>query len=298
MKLPAHSRYDYVPITKRPDYTWPGGKRLAVYFCNNIEYFAFGSGLGSDSTGVSAPQSQRNYAWRDYGNRVGIWRMFDLFDELECPLAHNLNSMILDQHPDIGARMLARGDEFVAHGRTNAERQGEMWEEDEARLIAESTETIRKFTGKQPVGWMSPWLSQSRVTLDLLQEAGYVYQCDWPLDDQPIWMRTRNGRILNMPYPIEINDSPTLVMRQHTAVELMDMWIDQFDEMLEQSERGQSLVCPFVLHTFLLGQPFRIRQLRRAMQHILRHRDRIWLTQPGAIASHVKSLPAGTVPGG
>ena len=125
-----------------------------------------------------------------------------------------------------------------------------------------------------------------------LQEAGYVYQCDWPLDDQPIWMRTRGGRILNMPYPIEINDSPTLVMRQHTAVELMDMWIDQFDEMLEQSERGQPLVCPFVLHTFLLGQ------LRRAMQHILRHRDRIWLTQPGEIAAHIQSLPAGTVPGG
>jgi hypothetical protein len=100
-----------------------------------------------------------------------------------------------------------------------------------------------------------------------------------------------------MPYPIEINDSPTLVMRQHTAADLMDMWIDQFDEMLEQTGRGQTLVCPFVLHTFLLGQPFRLRQLRRAMQHILAHRDRIWLTQPGEIARHIQSLPAGTVPG-
>jgi allantoinase len=82
MKLPAHNRYDYVPINRRKDYTWPGGKRLAVYFCNNIEYFAFGTGLGSDSTGGTTPQTQRNFAWRDYGNRVGIWRMFDLFDEL------------------------------------------------------------------------------------------------------------------------------------------------------------------------------------------------------------------------
>jgi peptidoglycan/xylan/chitin deacetylase (PgdA/CDA1 family) len=298
MKLPAHDRYGYSPITERADYTWPGGKRLAVYFCNNIEYFAFGAGLGSDSTGLAAPQSQRNYAWRDYGNRVGIWRMFELFDELECPLAHNINSLVLQHHPAIGERMLKRGDEFVSHGRTNAERQGEFWEDAEAHLIAETTETITKFSGKKPIGWMSPWLSQSKVTLDLLQEAGYVYQCDWPLDDQPIWMRTRRGRILNMPYPIEINDSPTLVMRQHTAVELMHMWIDQFDEMLEQSERGPALVCPFVLHTFLLGQPFRIRQLRRAMQHILAHRDRIWLTQPGDIARHIQSLPAGTVPGG
>ena len=297
MKLPAHNRYDYVPITKRNDYTWPGGKRLAVYFCNNLEYFAFRAGEGSDSTGMSAPQTQRNYAWRDYGNRVGVWRMFDLFDELGCPLAHNLNSLILVHHPDIGERMLTRGDEFVAHGRTNSERQGTLWEEDEARLITETTETIAKFTGRQPVGWMSPWLSQSSVTLDLLQEAGYLYQCDWPLDDQPIWMRTRKGRILNMPYPVETNDSPAMINRLHTAEELSKIWIDQFDEMLEQSRKGQSLVCPFVLHTFILGQPFRLRQLRRAMEHILRHSDEIWVTQPAQIAEHVRALPGGTVPG-
>ena len=297
MKLPAHNRYDYVPITKRNDYTWPGGKRLAVYFCNNLEYFAFRAGEGSNSTGMSAPQSQRNYAWRDYGNRVGVWRMFDLFDELGCPLAHNLNSLILVHHPDIGERMLTRGDEFVAHGRTNSERQGTLWEEDEARLIAETTETIAKFTGRQPVGWMSPWLSQSSVTLDLLQEAGYIYQCDWPLDDQPIWMRTRKGRILNMPYPVETNNSPTMINRLHTAEELSKIWIDQFDEMLEQSRKGQSLVCPFVLHTFILGQPFRLRQLRRAMEHILRHSDEIWVTQPAQIAEHVRALPGGAVPG-
>lgn len=297
MKLPAHTRYDYVPITKRTDYTWPGGKRLAVYFCNNLEYFAFRAGEGSDSTGMSAPQTQRNYAWRDYGNRVGVWRMFDLFDELHCPLAHNLNSLILVHHPEIGERMLNRGDEFVAHGRTNSERQGGMWEDDEARLIAETTETIASFTGRRPSGWMSPWLSQSSVTLDLLQEAGYIYQCDWPLDDQPIWMRTRKGRILNMPYPVETNDSPMMINRLHTAEELSKIWIDQFDEMLEQSRKGQSLVCPFVLHTFILGQPFRLRQLRRAMQHILSHRDEIWITQPGLIAEHVRALPAGTVPG-
>jgi peptidoglycan/xylan/chitin deacetylase (PgdA/CDA1 family) len=297
MKLPAHDRYDWSPITKRQTYAWPGDKRLAVYFCNNIEYFAFGAGLGSDSATGAAPQTQRNYAWRDYGNRVGIWRLFDLFDELACPLAHNINAVVLDHHPEIGERMLARGDEFVAHGRSNAERQGDLWEEAEAALIRETTEAIARFTGRRPIGWMSPWLSQSRVTLDLLQEAGYLYQCDWPLDDQPVWMRTRRGRILNMPYPVETNDSPMLVFRQHTAEELARVWIDQFDEMLGQARKGQPLVCPFVLHTFILGQPFRLRQLRRAMQHILAHRDEIWLTQPGRIAEHVATLPAGTVPG-
>ena len=140
--------------------------------------------------------------------------------------------------------MLQRGDEFVAHGRSNSERQGDMWEQDEARLIAETTEAIRKFTGKKPAGWMSPWLSQSRQTLDLLQEAGYLYQCDWPLDDQPIWMRTRGGKILNMPYPVETNDSPMMLMRLHTAAELSTIWIDQFDEMLDQSRKGQVAGLP------------------------------------------------------
>jgi peptidoglycan/xylan/chitin deacetylase (PgdA/CDA1 family) len=299
MKLPAHDRYPWSPLPSRKPYTWPDGKRLAVYFCNNIEYFAFRSGIGSDSAVAGAPQTQRNYAWRDYGNRVGIWRMFDLFDELGCPLTHNINAAILTHHPEIGERMLKRGDEFVAHGRTNSERQDTFAEEDEARLIAETTETITRFTGKKPIGWMGPWLAQTNATLDLLQEAGYLFQCDWPLDDQPIWMRTRKGRILNMPYPIETNDSPMVVNRHHTADELARVWIDQFDEMLDQARKGpHALVCPFVLHTFILGQPFRLRQLRRVMQHILAHRDEIWLTQPGHIATHVAALPPGTVPGG
>src|SRR5579875_4050249 len=95
MKLPAHHRYDYVPLPKRPTYEWPEGKRLAVTFNNNIEWFAFGAGLGSDSTGAPAPQSQRNYAWRDYGNRVGLWYYLDLLDEFGLPAAHNVNSAVL-----------------------------------------------------------------------------------------------------------------------------------------------------------------------------------------------------------
>src|SRR6201996_8593846 len=90
MKLPAHNRYDYIPIHRRPQYEWPGGARLAVTFNNNIEHFAFGAGLGSDSTGAATPQSQRNYAWRDYGNRVGLWYYFDLLDEFALPGAHNV----------------------------------------------------------------------------------------------------------------------------------------------------------------------------------------------------------------
>ena len=199
MRLPMHDRYDYIPLPDRPVYDWPGGKRLAVAICNNIEVFAFLKGLGSDGAQVGAPQTTRNFAWRDYGNRVGQWYLFDLLDELELPASHNLNSLLVEECPQIIARIKARGDEVVAHGRTNAERQDGLFEADEARLIRETTEGLTEAFGVRPDGWLGPYLAQSPVTLDLLKEDGYGYVMDWPADDQPFWMRTRAGPILSVP---------------------------------------------------------------------------------------------------
>jgi len=296
MKLPRHDRYDYVPIHQRPVYDWPEGKRLAVFFCNNIEFFAYGAGIGIDSTGEPAPQSHRNYSWRDYGNRVGLWYYFDLLDEFGLPGAHNVNSAVLENCSAIAERMNARGDEYVGHGRTNSERQDFMWEEDEARLIAECTEVVTRLSGKRPEGWLGPWLGETGVTLDLLKEAGYRYVMDWAADDQPFWMTTRAGPILSVPYPMELNDVPSIVHRRHTGRQFEEMLIDQFDEMLDQSKR-YPLVYSVALHPFIIGQPFRLRALRRAIRHIMEHRDRLWITTPGEIARYCESLPKSTVPG-
>jgi peptidoglycan/xylan/chitin deacetylase (PgdA/CDA1 family) len=296
MKLPAHDRYGYSPITERADYTWPGGKRLAVYFCNNIEYFAFGAGLGSDSTGLAAPQSQRNYAWRDYGNRVGLWYYLDLLDEHGLPGAHNVNSAVLEACPEIVERLNGRGDEYIGHGRTNSERQDVLWEEDEGRLIAECTDVVARLSGKRPEGWLGPYIAETGATLDLLKEAGYRYVMDWALDDQPVWMRTRSGPILSVPYPIEVNDSPALVFRRHSGRQFAEMVIDQFDELLFQSKK-YPLICAIALHPFIIGQPFRLRAFRGALEHILAHRDEVWITTPGEIARYCAGLPKGIVPG-
>ena len=192
--------------------------------------------------------------------------------------------------------MRSRGDEFIAHGRTNSERQDTLWEEDEARLIRECTETIAKHAGKPPQGWLGPWLAQGRVTPDLLQEAGYTYMMDWPADDQPFWMKTRKGRILSVPYPVELNDAPAMVTRQHTGVDFENMVKDQFDEMLRQSEK-YPLVFAITCHPFIVGQPFRLAALRRALDHVMRHRDKLWLATPGEIARYCAGLPPGVVPG-
>lgn len=297
MKVPKHNRYDYSPLPERPTYEWPNGARLALSVCNNIEHFAFKAGLGTDQAVPGSPgQNHRNYSWRDYGNRVGIWNYFDVLDEYDVPASHNVNSLALDEYPAIAARMRERGDEFIGHGRTNAERQDGMWEEDEARLIKECTESIATHAGEPVQGWLGPWLAMSDVTPDLLKENGYNYVMDWAADDQPFWMRTRSGPILSVPYPLEINDAPAMVTRQHSGREFEQMIIDQFDEMLRLSEK-YPLVCAISNHPFVIGQPFRLAGLRRALDHIMKHRDKLWLAQPRDIAKHCAGFERGIVPG-
>lgn len=298
--LPTHDRYDYSAIVDRPRYTWPGGRYLAVYIALNVEQFAWGEPPGSDFTSVSKPPYHRSFAWRDYGNRVGVWRLVELFETLGLPVAVLANAALYEHCPRVLEPFRARGDEIVGHGVSNSYRQAELDEAGERALIAEATETVRTHEGQPPAGWLGPWISESELTPDLLAEAGYRYLLDWHCDDQPIWFRTRGGRILSVPYPaMEVNDSPAYVYRRVSEPDFTRMIIDQFDEMAEQATRhSQPLVCPISLHTFIVGHPYRLRALRRALQHIVAHRDAVWLTHPGRIAEHVSGLPPGTVPGG
>ena len=297
MSLSRHGRYDYNAIPDRPRYDWPGGKRLAVYLGLNLETFAFGHGLGARLAPHVGEPDVLNYSWRDYGNRVGAWRLRDLFDALEFPASVLVNSALYDEAPELIAAFRARGDEIVAHGRSNAERQGDFNEADETALIAEATQILADAEGRPPRGWLGPWISESAATPDLLREAGYRYVLDWAMDDQPVYLRTRGGgRLLAVPYPQELNDIPAIVARQASGAEFADMIVDAFDEMREQSASAP-LVMGVALHAYIVGHPHRLRPLRRALEHIAAHRDEIWITTAGAIADHCLSLPEGTVPG-
>jgi allantoinase len=295
MKLPHHDRYDYSPIIERQNYDWPEGKRLAVYMAVNLEHFAFGGAIGHQISTPNHAPDHRAYCWRDYGNRVGVWRLLDMLDALEIPACHLMNSAIPDYAPQIPAAILARGDEIVGHGRTNSERQGELWEEDEMRLIQEARDTLEAQTGARPRGWMGPWLSQSRGTPDLLQEAGFDFLMDWPCDDQPIWLRTRNGRIMAVPYGIDLNDATQMLFHHHTPKAYGDMLIDRFEEMLLQSGK-QPLVCGIPVHPMIVGQPHRLPHLRRALAHMKSRAETVWFARPGEIYDHCAGLPVGAVP--
>jgi allantoinase len=287
--LPSHDRFDYLPITRRDDYRWPGGAGLAVYLGFNLEHFAFGEGMGAAIGPASPHPDVLNYAWREYGNRVGAWRCLDLFDSLGLPAASLINTALYDHCPALIAACVARGDELVGHGHTNAERQGDWDEPQERDLLLRCRQQMLAGSGRAPGGWLSPWISESRVTPDLLAETGYRYTLNWCHDDQPIPMRTRSGATLwSIPYPQELNDIPMIVARQMDGKDFAQMIIDNTDEMLEQS-RSQPLVMGIALHPYLVGQPYRLRHLRRALEHLAAARDRgaVWFTTPGAIAAHV-----------
>lgn len=297
MVLPTHGRFNYSPITARPQYHWPGGKTLALYVAVNVETFGFGMEMGPVFGNAMPPPDHRNWAWREYGNRVGIFRLLELFDELGIPAAHLVNSYLYDTHPQVMAAIRKRGDELIGHGRTNSEKPGARAEDDERKLIAESTDAIRRNEGRAPTGWMTPLMMPSAVTLDLLKEAGYQYVLDWPCDDQPFWIQTRAGPLMSVPYPLESNDfGPTLTFH-HDAEQFMATVVRQFEELVETSSR-QPLVCPISLHTMIFGQAHRLRALREGLRRILNHPlfDRVWLTRPGDIAAYCEGLPAGTIP--
>jgi allantoinase len=283
-----HGRYAYAPIIGRPGYHWPERRRLALYIGYNLEHFSFGEGLGARLGPASPEPDVLNYSWRDYGNRVGAWRCLDLFDRLRLPLAVLPNTAMYDYCPELMSAHRERGDEIVGHGRTNSERQGSLSEDEERRLITECTARIAKEDGKPPRGWLSPWISESAVTADLLQEAGYAYTLNWCHDDQPLPFRTRRGRLWSIPYPQEVNDIPMIVARQMGAAQFADLIIANYQEMLEQAEH-QPLVMGIALHPYIVGQPHRLRELRRALAHIASE-GRAWLTTPGAILDHIEAL--------
>ena len=289
--LPTHGRFDYQAIGQRKTYRWPNDAGLAVYLGFNIEHFAFGEGLGA-GIGPASPQPDvLNYSWREYGNRVGAWRCLDLFDSLCLPAAALINTALYDHCPELIAACVARGDELVGHGHSNAERQGVLSESSERELLAQCRARMQAESGQSPSGWLSPWISESLTTPDLLAETGYGYTLNWCHDDQPMPMRTRSGLPLwAVPYPQELNDIPMIIARQMDGKDFAQMIIDQLAEMIDQTRAPGSapLVMGIALHPYIIGQPYRLRHLRRALQEVAAARDRsqVWMTTPGAICKH------------
>jgi allantoinase len=287
-ELPAlnpqeHDRFPYSAIVDRKPLRWPKGARVAVWVIPNIEHFLFDRPSTSvTNVTTSFVPDVLNYSWRDYGVRVGIWRLMEIMDHYGIKGTVALNSDVCVHYPRIiqGGNQL--GWEWMGHGTSNSILINRQTEDEERALIRDVVDTIRKGTGKQPRGWLSPALSESPRTPDLLAECGIEYVCDWVNDEQPYPMRVNTGSMISIPYSIEINDIPALLDLKQSAETFGRMICDQFDVLYEDGTRS-GRVMAICLHPFLIGHPHRSKYLAQALAHIT-SRQEVWLTTGGEIA--------------
>ncbi len=284
----AHERYDYLPIHDRTHTPWPAGKKLAVYVAIGLEEYDFDAGHTENLLdGVPAPDLV-NASWRDYGNRVGAFRLLKRLESFGVPPTILLNTAVYDSAPELIDEARGMGAEFVGHGITNSDSLAGLSSDDERRYLTAVSDRILAEEGTVPLGWSSPWLTHTANTLDLLAETGYRYVLDLRLDDQPVWLNTTGSPLLAMPYGLELNDSTSMVGRHVSSAGFADMIIDEFDELLIAAQE-QPLVMSIVVHSFISGAPFRLKQLTRALEHIAQRSEDVWFTQPRHIYDVVRT---------
>jgi len=281
--------YRYTPLPGRPTGSWPNGAQLAVVVCVGVESYRFGDGLTENVLpDVPAPDLV-NTAWRDYGNRIGAFRIFDMLAALGIPPTVLLNTDVYDEAPAVLEAARRARSEIVGHGRSNSDSLPQLAPDAEREYLRDVAERIRAHEGAAPGGWSSPWLSHTRNTLNLLADNGYRYLLDLRLDDQPVWLTTESGPLLAIPYNAEINDSSTMIGRQASAPEFEAMIVDEFTELAAAAAQVP-LVMNIVLHSFITGVPFRLRAVRRALAHIA-GADGVWFTTPREIHRAVVDTP-------
>ncbi len=268
-------RTPYSPITERPALKWPGGKRLALWVVPNIEHYEYlppANPIRNPYPRTPHPDVL-GYGSRDYGNRVGLWRLFEVMDRHEIRCTVSLNVAAFEHYPEILAACERRGWDYMGHGLYNTRYVWGLPEDEERAMIRDCVDTFRRLTGRQLAGWLSPALSHTLHTPDLVAEAGMKYYCDWVHDDQPFPMKVRTGRLITVPYSVDLNDA--VIHRQgYEADEFARMITDTFDTLYREGAESGRVMC-IAVHPYNMGQPHRIRHLDEALSHICAH-DGVW----------------------
>lgn len=276
--------YEYSPIVRRPPFELPGGARLALWFGVAIEHYPFGKpGLSLVPYTADLVPDPMNFGWRDYGPRVGAFRLMDILDEAGIPVTGIVNSEACVEYPELIEIALERGwTSWVAHGDNNSTWQLGLDRDVEVELVAKVTRTIEAATGQPPRGWIGPALTRTMNTHDILVESGDRYTIDWANDDQPYWMNVSTGSLASIPYQRELNDVVAFMLHHETGEEFAQAILDAVDQMLAD-RNGSGRVLGIGFHPFLVGQPWRAIHLARALDE-LRNRQGVWLTTSDAVA--------------
>jgi peptidoglycan/xylan/chitin deacetylase (PgdA/CDA1 family) len=267
-RLLPTDRLTYSGIGKRPPLALPGGARLAVWVIVNVEEWDATQPMPrtviTPPAGGSPSPDIPNWAWHEYGNRVGFWRMLEVFDTFDIPGVLAINGSAIAAYPPIVAEALARRWEFIGHGFTQRNMQKVPDEGDDIRRTAAA---IAAACGRRPRGWLGPGLTETWETPDLLVQEGFEYVCDWVLDDQPVWLKTRSRPILNVPYTQECNDVAMMLIQHHKASEYRDRALDQFDQLYADAA-GSARIMAIVIHPYIMGAPHRLKYFRQVFEAI------------------------------
>jgi allantoinase len=274
-----HDRYEWSILQKRPKIEWPNGARIALWVVPALEFFP----LDQPAQPFKAPGGMvtpypdlRHYTLRDYGNRVGVFRVFKLLDTLGIKASVAVNSKIAQRYPLLIDEINTRGWEVIANGVDMGKlHYGGLAEADETALVQESLSVLREASGQAVTGWLSPAKSESENTLDLVAAEGVDYVCDWINDDMPFEIKTKHGTIHSMPHAHEIDDQTIMMGYHHSEAQFVDQVRDQFDVLYRETESEGGRIMAVTIHPWMSGQPHRIRALEAALAHITSH-DGVW----------------------
>lgn len=283
MKPSPYGPFEYAPIIRRPLLAWPNHARVALWVIPNIEFFSLEERPGGSGAG-KVPDVPL-WSSRDYGNRVGVFRLMEVLDRHRIRATVALNSDVCARHPVIIEEGQARQWEWMGHNRTNTRRLNEAALGEEPNIIRDSLATIAKATGARPTGWLGSGLQETWDTLDLLAGEGVEYVCDWCNDDQPYLMNLESRRsIVSIPYSHDINDKPAFEQMHRTASEFQEMICRQFD-VLYREGKDSGRVMAIAIHPYLTGMPYRIGAFDAALEYICRH-EGVWRATGSEIARH------------
>ena len=286
MQPQRYGPFAYTPINRRPKVLWPEGNHLALWIIPNIETFPLNEPVPG-GTGV-APDII-NWAPRDYGARVGIFRMMEVMEKHNIRGTVALNSEVCDDYPEIIEDSIALNWEFMGHNQSNSRYLHTMEDQPGRDLVGETLKHIEYSTGTRPKGWLSSGLQQNWTTLDALIDGGVKYVADFINDDQPYVMNVDGREICSIPYSAEINDLPQCLRMNRTADEFRKMICQQFDTLYRESvESGSGRVMAICLHPFVIGVPHRIGALDEALKYITGHKG-VWCATGSEIVDHYQT---------
>ena len=276
--------YDYWPYQDRPRIVWPGGKKLAFWIAPNIEFYEYDPPVNPQRPGWPKPSPDVvGYSQRDWGNRVGHWRLMELLDKFVVRGSVSLSAALIDHHPEIIEACVARHWEFFSHGIYNTRYSFGMDEAQERAMILDSVAAVQRATGQRIRGYLAPALTHTERTLDLIAELDFWYSCDLFQDDQPQPLKTASGKLISMPYSLEVNDVITYGALAMNPWRYADVLKRHFDQLLEEGAESGTVMC-IPLHAYLVAQSHRIRPFAQALDHIVGHEGDVWLTTAGDIA--------------